>query len=169
MRTAVKRLIMEREKERHTAEKHRRHRYTYDDDDLYGRHRWSEEDDKSEEREEETAELELELSDGEIMEWARRLKNADGSNGPRFKLHEFERVASEIGARYHSYELEDLWMTANMLYSDFCMSLLKICPSNREEEMKLYANMAMAFLEDEDSSEKGERKLALYYLCFADC
>ena len=166
MRTAVKKLIMEREKERQMAEKHRRHHYSYADDDLYGNHRWAEDEEKEEE---ETAELELKLSDGELMEWAHRLKNADGSNGPRFKLHEFERVASEIGARYHSYELEDLWMTANMLYSDFCLSLLKICPSSREDEMKLYANMAMAFLEDEDSSEKGERKLALYYLCFADC
>ena len=53
MRTAVKRLIMEREKERQTAEKHRLHRYTYDDDDPYGRHRWSEEDDESDEMEEE--------------------------------------------------------------------------------------------------------------------
>ena len=162
MRTAVKRLIMQREKERQMSEKHQRHHYIYDGDDLYGHHRLSEEEEKEEE------ELELDLSDGEIMEWARSLKNADGSNGPRFKIHEFEKIASEVGAKFQNYDLEDLWMTANMLYSDFCLSLLKICPSSREEEMKIYANMAVAFLEDEDSTEKGERKLALYYLCFAD-
>ena len=144
------------------AEKHQRHHYTYDDDDLYGHHRLSEEEEKEEE------ELELDLSDGVIMEWARKLKNADGSHGPRFKIHEFEKIASEVGAKCQNYDMEDLWMTANMLYSDFCLSLLKICPSSREEEMKIYANMAVAFLEDEDSTEKGERKLALYYLCFAD-
>lgn len=162
MRTAIKRLIMQREKERQMAEKNQRHHYTYDGDDLYGHHRWSEEEEKEEK------DLELDLSDGEIMEWARKLKNADGSNGPRFKLHEFEKIASEVGAKCQNYDMEDLWMTANMLYSDFCLSLLKICPSSREEEMKIYANMAVAFLEDEDSTEKGERKLALYYLCFAD-
>ena len=163
MRTAVKRLIMKREKERQMAEKHRSNQYDHADDYQNGLHDLT---DEYAEKEEE--ELDLELSDGEIMEWARNLKNADGSNGPRFKLHEFGKIASEVGAKYQNYDLEDLWMAANMLYSDFCLSLLKICPSSREEEMKIYTNMAVAFLEDEDSTEKGERKLALYHLCFAD-
>lgn len=108
------------------------------------------------------------LTEDEMREWARNLRNADGSHGARFSRHEIERAADDLGIKNTGYSLDDLWMAANMSYSDYCGALLEVCPANRSEETALYTKIGAAFLDDSDASVQGSEKLMLYYRCIVD-
>nr|DAH90650.1 MAG TPA: hypothetical protein [Caudoviricetes sp.] len=108
------------------------------------------------------------LTEDEMREWERNLRNADGSRGARFSRHEIERAADDLGVKNTGYSLDDLWMAANMAYSDYCGALLEVCPANRSEETALYTKIGAAFLDDSDASVRGSEKLMLYYRCIVD-
>lgn len=108
------------------------------------------------------------LTEHEMREWERNLRNADGSRGARFSRHEIERAADALGIKNTGYSLDDLWMAANMSYSDYCGALIEVCPANRREETALYTRIGAAFLDDSDASVQGSEKLMLYYRCIVD-
>lgn len=105
------------------------------------------------------------LSEEEIREWGHKLKNADGSAGARYSRHEIERAAEKLGCEVSGLGLDELWIATNMMYSDYCLALLSVCPTNRDEEAKLYTHMGKAFLCDPDAAVDGDEKLGMYYRC----
>ena len=112
-----------------------------------------------------TGHEDMRLTKQDMMEWKRKIKNADGSSGEHFDHKQIADAASKIGIRFDHYDDKELAMTANMLFSDYCDALRAYIP--QEKEAIIYTKMARAFLEDEDAP-KGSEKLALYYYCIAD-
>lgn len=103
---------------------------------------------------------EMKLTKRELKRKERELINADGSPAPHFK--EIERImdaAKQVGAKFDKYDEADFCFVINMLYSDYCLALRKyITP---ERELMAYAELAKAWLDDEDAPE-GSEKLYLY-------
>lgn len=106
------------------------------------------------------------LTKSDIEDWKHNLENADGTRGPHFSATQIMQAAQAIGARMNDYTEEDLCMTANMLYSDYCEVLKPLIP--KEKEAHLYTKMAKEFLEDPDASARGGEKLMIYYTCIVD-
>lgn len=106
---------------------------------------------------------ELNLTKADIEDWKHNLENADGTMGPHFTATQIMQAAQAVGARMSGYTEEDLCMTANMLYSDYCEVLKALIP--KEKEAHLYTKMAKAFLEDPDAAVRGGEKLTTYFYC----
>ena len=96
------------------------------------------------------------LSKHEIHEWMEHLENADGTRGAKFGKEQIVSIARAQGIQFHDFTEDELVMTANMLYSDFC----KVMPNT---DATVYVRMAKAFLEDPDAVIRGGEKLAKYY------
>lgn len=105
------------------------------------------------------------LMNHDIMHWEKNLRNADGTRGKHFDMHQVEEAASKLGIRFDDYSEKELCMTMNMLYSDLCEVLRPMISPDREAHC--YAKIAQAWLEDDDGPMPSE-KLALYYYCIAD-
>ena len=105
----------------------------------------------------------MRLKKKDFMKWEKQLENADGSHGKHFEPQQIKKIAEQMGIQYRGYDEKELYMTANMLYSDFCEVLKGIIPP--EKEVVAYTKMAHAWLEDPDSPVDGSEKLALYYWC----
>lgn len=102
------------------------------------------------------------LKNQDIAHWESMLKNADGTKGKHFNMHQVEEAADKIGIRFNDYSEKEFCMTMNMLYSDLCeVCRMYVSP---EKEAHHYAKMAQAWLEDDDGPSPSE-KLALYYYC----
>lgn len=101
------------------------------------------------------------LSKSDMRRWSSNLKNKDGTRGPHFEREHVRELAEKMKLEFEEYTFDELLMTMNMLYSDYC----KVVRFN-ENEMKIakYIEMAMAFLEDDDGYSPSD-KLARYY-CF---
>ena len=106
-------------------------------------------------------EMRLERQDMEM--WKHELENADGTKGYHFELPQIEQAMRSLGIQPKNYTEEELCMTANMLYSDYCKTFKNIIP--KEKEAMYYTSMARDFLEDKDASAKGSEKLMAYYHC----
>ena len=105
------------------------------------------------------------LTNHDIAHWEKNLKNADGTRGKHFDMHQVEDSANKLGIRFDEYSEKELCMVMNMLYSD----LGEACRGSisPEKEAYYYAKMAQAWLEDDDGPAPSE-KLALYYYCIVD-
>ena len=105
------------------------------------------------------------LSNADIANWEKKLRNADGTQGKHFDMRQVEDAASKLGIRFDEYSEKEFCMTMNFLYSDLC----EVCRSHvsPEKEAHYYAKMAQAWLEDDDGPHPAE-KLALYYYCIVD-
>lgn len=101
------------------------------------------------------------LSRSDMRRWSSNLKNKDGTRGPHFEKEHVRELSEKMKLEFDEYTFDELLMTMNMLYSDYC----KVVRFN-ETEMKIakYIEMAMAFLEDDDGYSPSD-KLARYY-CF---
>lgn len=106
----------------------------------------------------------MRLSKSDIKEWKSMLENADGSKGEHFDKEQILDVAEKMGIRFRDYDENELCLTANILYSDYCDALKMFIP--QDKEAVAYTRLAKAFLEDEDAP-KGSEKLAIYYNCIA--
>lgn len=106
-------------------------------------------------------EEEIKLTKKDMREWKENLENADGTDGAHFELPQIEQAAQTLGVQMRGYDIKDLCMAANMLYSDYCKVFEQFIP--REKEPMLYTKMAKAFLDDPDASVRGGEKLAAYY------
>lgn len=109
------------------------------------------------------ADGEMSISEEDMETWKKELKNADGTMGEHFDMNEVQMAMQSLGIQPKDYDMKDLCMTANMLYSDYCDTFKNIIP--KDKEVKYYVKMAEDFLDDKDSSVKGKEKLATYYYC----
>lgn len=106
---------------------------------------------------------EMELTESEMKDWKRSLKNADGTTGEHFEKNELMTAAEKMGIKFNDYDEKELCLTANMLYSDYCLVLKPFVTADKEPWV--YVAFAKAFLEDKDSALKGGEKLSAYYNC----
>ena len=84
--------------------------------------------------------------------WVRRMQNADGSTGPKFKIDQTEQLRQMYGMDCDKWEF---MVAMNMMYSDYC----EVARHIGVDRVDFYAMMAKAFLCDEDA---GEHKLQKY-------
>lgn len=104
----------------------------------------------------------LELNKSDMYDWKQKMRNADGSRGAHYDMQQIVQVAEKLGIKFNDFDEKEFCMTVNMMYSDYCTVISKYVP--HEKSLMFYAEMAKAFLEDEDAPE-GSEKLALYYHC----
>lgn len=97
------------------------------------------------------------LSKSDIRKWSERLRNADGTRGAMYDMSQVMPIAEQMGIDFRKFNEEDLLMTVNMLYSDYCKTI--------GNDLQKYVELAKAFLEDKDFDGTGSEKLALYYYC----
>ena len=92
------------------------------------------------------------------MQWAERMKNADGSTGPHWTMEQTTAIADSMGIPEHEIPRWAWGVTMNMMYSDYYPVAVEF-GLNRPE---FYAALAKAFLLDKDGPGP-ERKLMEYY------
>ena len=109
----------------------------------------------------------LKLPKEDMKRWGEMLKNADGSEGMHFDKRMLKERIRKMQPDMEGYTEDDLCMTANMLYSDYCEVIGPYISREPEKEADFYLKMAKAFLEDEDAPD-GSAKLAMYFFCIAD-
>lgn len=86
-------------------------------------------------------------------EWTESMRNADGSTGPHWSMDQTKQVMEK---RQVECDPIEFYVTMNMLYSDYS----KVVKAHGITSVDFYADMAKAFLEDEDAVED---KLMMYY------
>lgn len=102
----------------------------------------------------------MQLDRRTIRDWEEHLENADGSRGPKFTKEQIIATAEQHGYKMRNYTEDELCMTVNMFYSDYCKVI--------GNDINLYIKLAHAFLEDPDAALKGGEKLAAYYYCIVE-
>ena len=96
------------------------------------------------------------LNDYNPWEWAKDMKNTDGSSSAHWSMEDTETVRKT--RNINDCKPEDFWITMNMMYSDY-QSVAKKYGIDKPE---FYADMARGFLMDKDSKQ-GREKLEAYY------
>lgn len=100
------------------------------------------------------------LTDSEIKEWMEDLQSNTGERGPMWTKEEIEAVAKKEGITFDKFSLEDLYIAANSLYSDYC----ETGEAFGVDRPAFYISLAKNFLVDPDSiGGGGEKKLSAYY------
>lgn len=89
-------------------------------------------------------------------EWAKNLKNSDGSSGAHWSMEDTETVRK--ARNINDCKPEDFWITMNMMYSDY----QGVAKKYGIDKPEFYADMARGFLTDKDSKQ-GREKLEAYY------
>lgn len=109
---------------------------------------------------------ELYLTEEDMRKWKQSLMNADGTRGEHFQMPQIEQAMNMMNIVPKDYTPEELCLTANVMYSDYCDTFKNIIP--KEKEYMYYTKMAKDFLDDKDASVRGSEKLATYYYCIVD-
>lgn len=86
--------------------------------------------------------------------WVRRMKNADGTTGPHYKIEQAEQLRQMYCMECEKWEF---YVALNMMYSDYC----EVAQLMGIDTGEYYAHMAKAFLCDEDA---GDYKLQKYFM-----
>lgn len=144
-------------------------RRRYDDYDRYGSHRYDmperyrgrHYDDY--EREDDYEDCGR-LSKRDMKEWEHNLCNVDGTHGAHFDKEQIEQVARSLGVEPKEYGDCTLYMTVNMMYSDY----EQVAKKFGVDRVEFYIELAKAFLHDKDFDGDGAEKLYLYYTFIAD-
>lgn len=84
--------------------------------------------------------------------WVKRMQNADGSTGPKFKIDQTESLRQMYCMECDKWEF---FVVINMMYSDYC----EVARHMGVDRVDYYAMLAKAFLCDEDA---GDYKLQKY-------
>lgn len=103
------------------------------------------------------------MSNKDIENWKRHLKNQDGTMGEHFKKDQVMQAARQIGVNPEEYGEHIFPLVMNMMYSDYC-AVAKKFGLDRPD---FYAELAKAFLNDKDFGGEPEEKVWLYYQCIA--
>lgn len=125
----------------------------YERDERYGEYRRDYHDDEP-----------LKIKERDAKEWEHRLKNADGTSGIKFSKEQVRAIATQEGVKFDKFSEEDLYLTSNMMYSDYCIVARKYGVDRPD----FYVCMAKAFLCDADFDGEPSEKLAMYYYCIVD-
>lgn len=110
------------------------------------------------------AEEDMKLNKREIMEWKESITNADGTHGPHFEIAQIEQAAQTIGIQMRGFDLRELCVIANMLYSHFGELNKQLLP--KEKEAIYYTRAAQKWLEDKDAKLHGSEKALVYFYDF---
>lgn len=94
----------------------------------------------------------------DAKEWAKNLKNSDGTTGPHWTEAQTTEVAHANGVDFMHIMPWQWWITMNMIYSDYC----NVAEKYGVNLPDFYAHMAKAFLFDEDGPSPA-CKLGKYY------
>ena len=86
--------------------------------------------------------------------WVSKMKNADGSTGQHWTMEKVRQLAQQKSLDVDPVEL---WVTMNMLYSDYGKVAQK---HGLQSNVDFFVDMAQAFLDDKDAQPE---KLARYY------
>ena len=89
-------------------------------------------------------------------EWAKNMKNSDGSSGAHWSMEDTETVRK--ARNINDCNPEDFWIAMNMMYSDY----QGVAKKYGIDKPEFYADMARGFLTDKDSKQ-GREKLEAYY------
>lgn len=108
---------------------------------------------------------EMRLTKSDIKHWKHKMQNADGTRGEHYDMQQVMQAAEKLGIKFHDFDEKEFCVVVNMMYSDYCKVLKKHIPP--EKELIFCAEMAKAFLEDDDGPEASE-KVALYYYLIAN-
>lgn len=96
------------------------------------------------------------LNDYNPWEWAKDMKNTDGSSGAHWSMEDTETVRK--ARNINDCKPEDFWISMNMMYSDY----QGVAKKYGIDKPEFYADMAKSFLTDKDSKQ-GREKLEAYY------
>ena len=96
------------------------------------------------------------LNDYNPWEWAKDMKNTDGSSGAHWSMEDTETVRK--ARNINDCKPEDFWIAMNMMYSDY----QGVAKKYGIDKPEFYADMAKSFLTDKDSKQ-GREKLGAYY------
>lgn len=107
----------------------------------------------------------LRLSKTDVHHWKQMMENEDGTRGPHYDMQQIMSVAEKVGVRFDDFDEKEFCIAVNMMYSDYCKVAKKFVAPDKE--LTFFAELAKAFLEDEDGPEASE-KLALYFHCIVD-
>lgn len=98
------------------------------------------------------------LTRDEAEEWCDSMKNADGTTGPHWS---YDQATQLMTQRNLTCNPVDFWATLCMMYSDYC----KVARAYSADNPNFYADLAAAFLHDEDAVED---KLVRYWECIPE-
>lgn len=105
------------------------------------------------------------MSKADYRVWKQLLENEDGTHGPHYDMQQIMSIAEKHNIRFEDFDEKEFCMAVNMMYSDYCKVAKKyVAP---DKELAFFADLAKAFLEDEDGPEASE-KLYLYFHCIVD-
>lgn len=100
--------------------------------------------------------IEKPITIGEAMEWAESLPE-----GAKWKTDEVKQYAQKVGVSSSGKEFAEFYAVMNAMYSDYH----KVLAKHGITDPAVYAEMACAFLNDEDAVEN---KSAVYYRFIVD-
>lgn len=109
-------------------------------------------------------EEQMHLTKREITEWKEGMSNTDGTHGPHFDIGQIEQATQALNLQMRGYDLKDLCMIANMLYSHLGEMNKQFLP--REKEAIYYTKAAKIWLEDKDAKLHGSEKALVYFYDF---
>lgn len=98
------------------------------------------------------------MSKEDAEHWAKHLINGDGTTGPHWTMEQTTTVAENMGLTWEKVSPLCWWITLNMIYSDYYSVAARYGVSSPD----FYADMAKAFLFDEDGP-KPKEKISAYY------
>ena len=100
------------------------------------------------------------VTDDDLFAWAGRLHNTDGTVGAHFSMSQIHSLVAEHKMPMEGYNEFDVFVAANMLYSDYGSLIKTLVPYSKEGSV--FVKMAKEFLEDDDGL-RGREKLKEYY------
>ena len=107
----------------------------------------------------------MRLSKSDMHDWKQRMENEDGTRGAHYNMDQIMMAAEKLNLKFDEFDEKEFCIAVNMMYSDYCkVAKHYVAP---DKELMFFADLAKAFLEDEDAPE-GSEKLALYYHCIVD-
>ena len=102
----------------------------------------------------------INVTDEDLYAWIGRLHNSDGSMGAHFSMSQIHSIVAENKMALEGYTEFELYLAANMLYSDYGNLIKTLVPYSKEGTV--FAKMAKEFLEDADGL-RGRERLVEYY------
>lgn len=97
------------------------------------------------------------LNEEELEDWSHELlEHIDSKDREMLKKEKVIKKAEEMGIKFNEFTPDEFYITALMMYTDYCKVL-------GNASLDLYLRLAKAWLMDDDVQVKGGEKLAVYY------
>lgn len=90
--------------------------------------------------------------------WSMHMKNADGTSGPHFSQEQIKKIYTDEKIKEKGIDEMEFGIVLNMFYSDYC----KVLKDNGVNSQKMYTDLAVAFINDEDAQKHKTLRYALF-------